>query len=437
MDLIFRAPKGIGGDFSPPADKSLTHRALMLASAAVGESRVTNPLETGDCLSTRRCLESLGVVFGDGGGSGTSREITVRGIGLCGFHEPAGVLDAENSGTTMRLMSGLLAGLPLFAVMTGDSSLSRRPMGRMVEPLRRMGARIEGRAGGTFAPLCFLPGNGKLSAIHYRMPVASAQVKSALLLAGLRADGVTRIEESAGLSRDHTERMLTALGVPIRGAGGILEISPVRDISAFSFEVPGDVSSAAFFLAAAAITGRGLSAKDCGLNPSRLGFLEVLKRMGVSIHVGEERSSLSEPIGTVRIEPGSLCGASVTPAEVPALIDEIPLVAVLGLFARGKTEVHGASELRHKESDRLALIGRMGESLGGRIEILEDGFVVEGPQALKPGIVECAEDHRIAMAAAVAGAGIRDGAKVIGFEAARVSYPDFIEDFRRLGGLVE
>jgi 3-phosphoshikimate 1-carboxyvinyltransferase len=437
MDPTFSARKGIGGEISPPADKSLTHRALMLASLAVGESRVKNALQTGDCLSTRKCLESLGVVFEDVGRAGRPPETSVRGTGLNGFREPVGVLDAENSGTLMRLLSGMLAGFPFFAVMTGDSMLLRRPMGRVVEPLRRMGARIEGRAGGTFPPLCFMPGTGKLSAIHYRMPVASAQVKSALLLAGLRADGVTRIEETAGKSRDHTERLLSALGVPIRSMNGSVELSPVREIPAFSFEVPGDISSAAFFLAAAAITGRALEVKDCGLNPSRLGFLNVLMRMGVRVEVLQERSSLEEPIGTVRLDAGSLSGTSVAGSEVPDLIDEIPLVAVLGLFARGRTEVRGASELKHKESDRLAMIGAMAASLGGCIQISEDGFTVEGPQALSPGTVECAGDHRIAMAAAVAGAGISGGVKVPGFEAARVSYPDFIEDFRKLGGRTE
>ncbi len=437
MDPTFRAPKGIGGALTPPADKSLTHRALMLGALAGGESRIRNPLETGDCLSTRKCLESLGAAFRDVSGAPERREIAVQGAGPGGLREPIGVLDAENSGTTMRLMSGILAGLPFFSILTGDSMLLKRPMGRVVEPLRRMGARIEGRNGGTSAPLCFLPGNGRLSAIQYRMTVASAQVKSALLLAGLHAEGVTRIEEAAGGSRDHTERLFSALGLPVHSANGAIEIRPVREIPAFSFEVPGDVSSASFFLAAAAITGRALSVKGCGLNPTRLGFIEVLRRMGAPIGIHPDRASLDEPIGTVELGAAALCGAEVRPEEVPDLIDEIPLVAVLGLFAKGRTEVRGAQELKHKESDRLAMIGKMAESLGGSIELREDGFVVQGPQALRPGTVECAGDHRIAMAAAVAGAGIKGGVKVQGFESARVSYPDFIRDFRSLGGSAE
>jgi 3-phosphoshikimate 1-carboxyvinyltransferase len=218
---------------------------------------------------------------------------------------------------------------------------------------------------------------------------------------------------------------------------GGLEIDPVKEIPSFSFEVPGDVSSAAFLLAAAVISGRGLVAGSCGLNPSRLGFLEVLKRMGAKVETRVERTSLSEPIGSIEIMAGPLSGTAVEPAEIPDLIDEIPLVAVLGMFARGRTEVRGASELKHKESDRLAMIGRMADSLGGRIELRDDGFTVEGPQVLKAGTVECAGDHRIAMAAAVAGAGIRKGVRVPGFGAARVSYPDFMEDFRSLGGRTE
>ncbi len=432
MELTFRAPSGIGGEIAPPADKSLTHRAFMLAAVAEGSSRIVNPLATGDCVSTRRCLEALGAGISEREG-----EAVVQGRGLRGLREPRGVLDAENSGTSIRLLSGLLAGLPIFAVVTGDGSLARRPMGRVVEPLRRMGARIEGREGGKFAPLCFLPGKGSLSALSYELPVASAQVKSALLFAALRADGETRIVESAGRSRDHTERLFRGLGIPLAIRDKTLVLNPVAALPAFSFEVPGDVSSAAFFLAAAAVSGKELVVRNCGLNPTRLGFLQVLHRMGASIETSVERESLGEPIGLIRVLPGSLSGARIMPDEVPDLIDEIPLVAVLGLFARGRTEVRGAAELRHKESDRLAMIGRMAESLGGRIEAFEDGFAVEGPQALRSGRVDPAEDHRIAMAAAVAGAGIRQGVKVAGFEAARVSYPDFVKDFTILGGIVE
>ncbi len=404
----------------------------MLAAISDGESRVTNPLETGDCVSTRKILEALGVeIRPDAGG------LVVGGRGLRGFKEPSSILDAENSGTLMRLFSGLLAGLPMFAVMTGDGSLRRRPMGRVVEPLRRMGARIEGREGGKGAPLCFLPGRGGLSAIAYDLDVASAQVKSAIILAALRGDGITRIKEKAGSSRDHTERLLTSLGADVRALGKVIEVSPASSLPAFTFQVPGDVSSASFFLAAAAITGGTLEVGGCGINPTRLGFISALRRMGAAIEVVEESSCLGEPIGTIRLAPAELSAVEVEPSEIPDLIDEVPLIAVLALFCRGRTMVKGAGELRHKESDRLEALGKLVESLGGRIELFPDGFAVEGPQALHTGVVDSFMDHRIAMAAAVAGAAIPGGVRVTGVEAARVSYPDFVKDYRSLGGCVE
>jgi 3-phosphoshikimate 1-carboxyvinyltransferase len=402
----------------------------MLAAVSSAVCRIGNPLATGDCLSTRRCLESLGASFavaGDG--------LEAHGVGLRGLREPRGPLDAENSGTTARLLSGLLAGQPVFAVLTGDGSLLGRPMGRVVEPLKAMGARIEGREGGRFAPLCFLPGSGSLEPIAWKLPVPSAQVKSCLLLAGLRASGAMSIGGMVG-SRDHTERMLGALGVGVRVLGSEILIEPAAALPGFEMTVPGDISSAAFFIAAALVSGRKLSVRGCGINPTRCGFLEVARRMGAGVKVHEDGSSLGEPVGTVTISPGELRGTRVVPAEVPELIDEVPLLAVLGLFARGVTEVRGAEELRLKESDRLAAIARMAESLGGKIEVFEDGFAVEGPQALRSGALDPMGDHRIAMAAAVASAGIRGGVQVKDFGCARVSYPDFIRDFSALGGEV-
>jgi 3-phosphoshikimate 1-carboxyvinyltransferase len=360
----------------------------------------------------------------------------VTGVGLRGFAEPVRALDAENSGTTTRLLSGLLAGQRLFAVLTGDESLVRRPMGRVVDPLRRMGARIEGREAGKFAPLCFIPGTGELQPLSWDLPVPSAQVKSSLLLAALRGTGPSRIGGKTG-SRDHTERMLRALGVRLDGQGGTLVVHPSPGLSGFDIQVPGDVSSAAFFVTAALITGRDLEIHGCGINPTRCGFIEVARRMGAAAVMTEERSSLGEPVGSVTLRHGdALRGTEVTPDEVPDLIDEIPLIAVLGLFAHGRTVVRGAAELRVKESDRLAMIARMAETLGGRLETFEDGFAVDGPQQLHAGVVDPQGDHRIAMAAAVAGAAVRGGVKVPGFECSRVSYPDFLRDFTSLGGEV-
>jgi 3-phosphoshikimate 1-carboxyvinyltransferase len=427
MDPTFRAPRGVGGDYIPPPDKSITHRALMLAAISSAPSRISNPLATGDCISTRRCLESLGAVFQAADGVWE-----VTGVGLRGFREPRRPLDAENSGTTTRLLSGLLAGQPFLSVLTGDDSLLGRPMERVIAPLRSMGARVEGREGGRYAPLCFLPGEKDLAPLSWRLPVPSAQVKSCLLLAGLRASGPSRIGGMIG-SRDHTERMLRSLGVVLE-EDTELRIEPIAQLPGFDADVPGDISSAAFFIAAALVSGRALTVRGCGINPTRCGFLDVVRRMGASAEITEDSTSLGEPAGSIVVSPGPLEGARIGRAEIPELIDEVPLLAVLGLFARGVTEVRGAEELRFKESDRLDMIATMARSLGGRIEIFDDGFAVEGPQVLRQGEVDPRGDHRIAMAAAVAAAGIPAGVKVRGFECAQVSYPDFMRDFQALGG---
>ncbi|MBN1837391.1 MAG: 3-phosphoshikimate 1-carboxyvinyltransferase [Spirochaetales bacterium] len=438
MTLSFCAPSGIGGRITPPADKSVTHRALLLAAVASGPCLVRNPLSTGDCLSTRGCIEALGVAVTDESRSRGPRGTALRieGRGLRGLQEPAAVLDAGNSGTTARLLAGLLAGQELFAVLSGDASLRGRPMLRVVEPLRLMGADIRGRRGQRFLPMCFLPGSGSLTALRHELPVASAQVKSALLLAGLRGDGDTVLYGRVD-SRDHTERLLSALGVRVRGDQERLTVRPPERLESFDLTVPGDLSSAAFFLAAALISGRELEVRGCGLNPTRLGFVEVLRRMGARIEQTVEGEPGGEPVGTLDLTPGTLAATTVQAHEVPFLIDEIPLVAVLGAFAAGTTVVEGAGELRHKESDRLAAVAELLAAVGGHLELRGDGFAVEGPQRLRAGRVDAQGDHRLAMAGAVLGAGVSGGVCVEGFEAARVSYPDFVADYRALGGRAE
>ena len=293
MTLRFSAPRGIGGVMTPPPDKSITHRALLLAAVAGGVSRIANPLATGDCLSTRACLRALGVEVEEDAGAGLDR---FAGRGLRGLAEPAEVLDAQNSGTTIRLLCGLLAGQPLHAVLSGDASLRARPMLRVVEPLRGMGARIEGRAGGRLAPLALLPGSGTLRALRYDLPVPSAQVKSALLLAALRADGESSLGGALD-SRDHTERLLGFLGLSLgRTERAACGSSRPSALPAFELEVPGDPSSAAFFLAAALVSGRELEVTGCGLNPTRLGFVRVLARMGAAGGgTGPRRSGAGNP----------------------------------------------------------------------------------------------------------------------------------------------
>jgi len=441
MKLTFTAPRGLGGVMTPPPDKSITHRALMLAAVADGRSRVDNPLDTGDCRCTRDCLRGLGVAISEersapAAGSQPALRLIIEGRGLRGLAEPQAVLDAGNSGTTMRLLAGLLAGLPLFTLLSGDRSLCSRPMLRVVQPLRAMGADIRGREGGRLAPLAFLPGTGSLHGGGHVLPVASAQGKSALMFAALRADSPVSIAGAVS-SRDHTERLFRHLGLPMALESGRLECAPARTVRALETSVPGDISSAAFFLAAALLAGRELEVRGCGLNPTRTGFLEVLRRMGAEVLLREEAVCGGEPVGSLRLCPGPQRAVEVRPEEVPLLIDEIPLVAVLGAAAEGQTRVLGAEELRHKESDRLQATARLLSAVGGRLELRADGFVVEGPQTLRPGLVDPQGDHRLAMAGAVLAARIPGGVTVDGFQAAEVSYPDFLATFRQLGGSAE
>ena len=435
MTRTFRASGGLTGRIVPPADKSITHRALIFAGMAEGCSRVHNPLDTGDCISTRNCLQSLGVAVTETRSPAGEITLAIEGRGLRGFREPEDVLDAGNSGTTARLLAGMLAGQRVLTILNGDSSLRSRPMLRVVEPLRRMGAEIHGRNQGRYLPLVFAPTVDELQAIDYPLEVPSAQVKSAIMIAALRARGEVRIRGSLD-SRDHTERLFETLGLPLRRDGSQLTVQPVDSVPAFELTVPGDISSAAFFIAGALIAGKELLVENCGLNPSRFGFLDVLKRMGARIEVQECNPSGGEPVGNLHVLPGELSGVEVEPESIPSCIDEVPLLAVLGAFAKGVTRIRGAGELRHKESDRLEAVARLLSALGGRVELTEDGFILEGPQSLESGRVDPRGDHRIAMAAAVLSAGIREGVTVHGFEAAEVSFPDFVGAFRALGGEV-
>ena len=435
MHATFTAPTGLGGAITPPPDKSLTHRALLLGAMAEGVTHVTNPLATGDCLSTQACLKALGVRI-ETLSPGEPRTLVVQGVGLRGFREPEDVLDAENSGTTTRLLSGVLAGQKLQAVLTGDASLRSRPMLRVVHPLRAMGARIEGRGDGRYAPLVFLPGVGTLRGGTHVLEVASAQVKSALLLAGLRAEGEVRLR---GLlrSRDHTERFFRFLGIPLTVADEEIVLPAGSRPRPFRALIPGDPSSAAFFLAAAVLSGRDLVVRDCCLNPTRLGFVRVLERMGAAITVSPESEACGEPVGRITVRPADLVAAEVGPDEVPGLIDEVPLLALVACAARGVTRIRGADELRHKETDRLRGIADLLGRLGARVSVLDDGLEIEGPQRLRGGTVRSLGDHRLAMTGAVAATVAREAVVVEEVEAYRVSYTDFLAHYAGLGGRVE
>jgi 3-phosphoshikimate 1-carboxyvinyltransferase len=434
-------PGSVRGELTAPPDKSISHRAALLGGFGEGLVRVSRYLDSADTRSSLAAVEALGarvdvLAEADGG-----LEVEIGGFGLRGATAPAaGPIDAGNAGTLIRLLAGLLAGQEgREFVLDGDESIRRRPMGRVSEPLGLMGAAVEPAAGGG-APL--LIAGRKLHGIDYRLPVASAQVKSAVLLAGLLAEGTTSVREPAE-TRDHTERMLRAAGVSLRveretvrptdPVPGRIAVEPATGIELPSMTVAGDLSSAAFHLVAALICGRSdVSVRGVGLNPTRIGLLGILNRMGAIVEVSDERFEAGEPVGTVRARSGSLRGTRVEAAEVPLAIDELPLIGLLGCFAEGETVVSGAAELRHKESDRIAGVVDALRELGGEAEAFEDGFVVTGTGGLRGGVVESRGDHRLAMLGAVAGLASKRGALVEGFDAAAVSYPGFERDLRSL-----
>jgi 3-phosphoshikimate 1-carboxyvinyltransferase len=405
----------------------------LFGAIAEGETVVEGLLPAEDPISTAACLRAMGVSISP---IEAGRPVIVQGVGLDGFQEPADVLDCGNSGTTMRLMLGLLAGRSgRHFVLSGDASLRRRPMRRVADPLAGMGARIQGREGGNLAPLAVL--GQPLHGAVIRTPVASAQVKSALLLAGLTAAGPTTVIEPAR-SRDHSERMLRAFGasVSIGGPTGTeVTLQPATRLRGQQVVVPGDISSAAFWLVAGAITpGSDLTVENVGLNPSRTGILEVLEQMGASIEVRNRREVAGEPVGDLRVVHGPLQAFTIGGDLIPRLVDEIPVLAVAACRAEGVSRIRDAAELRVKETDRLAVMARQLGAMGARLEEFDDGLAINGCTDLRGAVVDSETDHRVAMSLAVA-AGVAAGNTSLGRpEAAAVSYPGFWDDLARLGG---
>ncbi len=411
------------GELTVPADKSITHRALMIAAVCCGPVRIVHPLWAGDTQSTVRCLRGLGVRIepvDDARRDAAVDDVIVHGVGLDGLAAPQGVLDAGNSGTTMRLLAGLAAGVDGRVVIDGDESLRRRPMDRIMEPLRRMGVTATARDG-RYPPV--IVHGGRVQAIRYGLPVASAQVKSCVLLAGLHAEGATEVVEPSP-SRDHTERLLRLAGADVDTSAGVITLSGRPELALDSVSIPGDPSSAAFLVAAAAlIPGSSLVVHDVGLNPTRMGFYKVLRRMGA--RVGWEVSADDgEPCGDLRVEQAALRGVQVSAEEVPLLIDEVPLLALVATAAQEETVIEGLAELRVKESDRLTAVADIITRLGGRVDVVGDALLVQ-PRRLLGGVVDSRGDHRLAMLGAVAGLMSRDGVTVERFEAAEVSFPGF------------
>ena len=426
MQALFQGvERGLKGRLRVPPDKSISHRAAILGALACGRTVAAPFLRSQDCLSTLRCLRSLGVEAELAG-----EVLTLQGRGPDAWREPAAPLDAGNSATTLRLLAGALAARPFSSVLDGDASLRGRPMGRIVRPLRLMGARISGGEGGESPPLRI--SGGELTGIEYRLEVDSAQVKSALLLAGLQARGRTRIIGGRA-SRDHTERMLLLMGAHLAfdDEGG-MSITPSR-LRGADIAVPGDISSAAFLLAAAALLPSSrLCLEDVGLNPARAGFLSVLNSMGALVMESNYRELSHEPRGDLEVRSAELSGVEVEGSRIPAMIDEVPLLAVLGCRARGETVVRGAEELRVKESDRIGAICGELRKMGADIEERADGFIVRGPVELAGARVRSHGDHRIAMALAVAGLAARGETVVDGWECVDISFPSFAETLRGL-----
>jgi 3-phosphoshikimate 1-carboxyvinyltransferase len=424
------APGGLRGTLRVPADKSISHRAALLAAMAAEPVVVRNFLDAADTNSTLAAVQAVGALV-ERRGRG---ELVIRGTGLRNAQELDGPIDVGNAGTLMRLLPGWLAAQPGRSwTLDGDASIRRRPVDRVAEPLRRMGARIEAREG-RFPP--FTVDGANLRGVEYALPVASAQVKSCVLLAGLTTAEPTTVVEPAP-SRDHTERMLARAGVPIARDGLRVTIADhVDELELDAIDVPGDLSSAAFFVAAAVLVpGSRIVLEDVNVNWTRTGFLRILTRMG-AIVLGELEAAGAfapvEPVTELDVAHGPLRGTTVEADEVPLAIDELPLVALLGCFAEGETVVRGAGELRVKESDRIATVVEGLRALGGDLEATDDGFVVRGTGGLRGGRIASHGDHRLAMLGAVTGLASREGVDVIGMEAAAVSYPGFAADLATL-----
>ena len=437
MELKISNAKKMAGQIEVPGDKSISHRAVMLGSIAGGTTRVKHFLMGADCLSTIECFRAMGAEFTHE----TSDSLLVRGRGLKGLQEPLDVLNVGNSGTTIRLMSGILAGQSFYSTVTGDASIRKRPMGRITDPLKQMGARIWGRANGTLAPLAIH--GEELNPIDFTSPVSSAQVKSAVLLAGLYANGQTVVREPKK-SRDHTERMLAYLGADIEAdietadieadieaadieaADKVVKINGNPQLEGREVFVPGDISSAAFLMVAAAvIPGANIRINRVGINPTRTGIIDVLRKMGAIIEIQNEELLNEEPVGDILVRGGELNGTVIDGELIPRLIDEIPVITVAAALAQGETLIRDAAELKVKETNRIATVISEFGKMGAEIEELPDGMRIKGGSTFKGAVCDSHGDHRIAMSLAVAGLMAKGGTIIRDAECIDVSFPGF------------
>jgi 3-phosphoshikimate 1-carboxyvinyltransferase len=427
--MIDRKRGPLKGHITVPGDKSISHRAVMFGALAEGTTEVTNFLQGADCLSTIRCFNQLGIEIDN---NASSDRVIIRGKGLHGLSKLKDILDVGNSGTTMRLISGILSGQDFAVSLTGDESIQRRPMGRIMTPLQMMGADIKSVKENNCAPLFINNSLDKLKGIHYNSPVASAQIKSCVLLAGLYAEGNTSVTEPT-LSRNHTELMLTQFGATIASVGNTATIVPDPKLMARKIEVPGDISSAAYFIAAGLIVPNSeLIIKNVGINPTRDGILQVCRQMGAHISLENVLDNGGEPVADIVVRYSELLGTEVGGAIIPTLIDEIPIIAILACFAKGQTIIKDAAELKVKESNRIDVMVENLTKMGADITATPDGMIINGGKPLHGATIESKSDHRIAMSFAIASL-LAEGDTVIqDAECVDISYPNFYNDLKGL-----
>lgn len=416
--MIFTRTQSLQGILTVPGDKSISHRCIMLGALAEGTTEVHGFLQGADCLSSIACFEKMGVTIDNSG-----ELVRIHGLGLHHLKSPSDILDVGNSGTTTRLLSGILAAQPFTSMIDGDASIRKRPMKRIMTPLAQMGASITSLEGNDCAPLR-IEGRS-LHGIHYQSPVASAQVKSAILLAGLYAEGETSVTEPY-VSRNHTELMFEAFGVPIHCEGTTVTVQPVSSLLAQNISVPGDISSAAYFLVAGLITPNScITIQNVGINPTRDGILEVCRAMGAKLTMENVKVSVGEPTADITVSTSSLHGTTIEGALIPKLIDELPIIAVLACFAEGTTVIKDAQELKVKESNRIDVMVTNLSAMGADIEATDDGMIIHGGKPLHGAVIDSHSDHRIAMSFAIAGMNADGNTEILGADCVNISYPDF------------
>lgn len=417
--------KALRGEITVPGDKSISHRSVMFGSLAEGTTEISGFLKGADCLATIDCFSRMGISIENQG-----NQILVHGRGLHGLTRPDTILDCQNSGTTTRLISGILSGQSFDAILTGDASIQKRPMNRIITPLTQMGASIESISGNGCAPLHIT--GSPLHGIHYLSPVASAQVKSAILLAGLYAEGETRVTEPY-VSRDHSERMLASFGADIHTEETTAILKPAARLTARKIAIPGDISSAAFFLAAGLIVpGSELLIRHVGINPTRDGILKVAEQMGGDVTLLNIQNEDGEPTADLLVRSSSLHGTVIEGAVIPTLIDELPVLAAMACYAEGTTIIRDAAELKVKESNRIAVMVRNLNAMGAQAEETDDGMIIRGGRPLHGAVIDPQGDHRIAMTFAVAALGAEGETEIRDAGCVAISYPDFYRDLQSL-----